>query len=68
MHYLSVDHCVDSNFPILDKFSEELEHLQEDGLWTPTREHLARSFALKGELAVMRRVLSPQRGGFTPPL
>jgi len=61
LHYLVVDHLVDSNFPILDKFSEELETLEEAVLWTPSRAHLARIFALKHELAIMRRVLSPQR-------
>jgi len=61
LHYLVVDHMVDAIFPILDKVSEELEHLEEEVLWTPSREHLARIFSLKHELSIMRRVLSPQR-------
>lgn len=61
LHYLVVDAMVDSIFPILDKVSEELELLEEQVLWSPSRQHLARIFALKHELAIMRRVLSPQR-------
>ncbi len=61
LHYLVIDQMVDSTFPILDKVSEELEHLEEEVLWTPSRSHLARIFSLKHELSTMRRVLSPQR-------
>jgi magnesium transporter len=61
LYYLVVDAMADANFPILDKVAEELEVLEEEVLERPDRKHLARIFALKHELSVMRRVLSPQR-------
>lgn len=60
LYYLVADGMVHgANFPILDKIAEELELLTEKVLSTPRREHMARIFALKHELGVMRR--APQR-------
>jgi magnesium transporter len=61
LFYLVVDGMADANFPIIDKVSEELEAVEETVMLDPRRTQLARIFALKHELAIMRRVLSPQR-------
>jgi magnesium transporter len=60
-HYLIIDGMADDDFPVIDRISEELEELEEGVLDKPNRAHLSRLFALKHELATMRRVLSPQR-------
>lgn len=60
--YLLFDHTVDSNFPILDKMSEEIVRTEtqilvnQDGQQT-----IAGILYLKRNLTRMRRVLSPQR-------
>lgn len=61
LYHLVADAMVDANFPLIDKITEELERLTEEVLSEPAREHLARIFALKKELATMRSVLAPQR-------
>ncbi len=59
--YLVADALVDHNFPLLDRFNDELEDLETEIFESPTRELLHRSFTLKRNLVLVRRVLSPQR-------
>ncbi len=59
--YLLADAMVDHNFPMLDRFNDELEDLETAIFEKPTRELLQRAFALKRNLVQVRRVLSPQR-------
>ncbi|WP_434379834.1 magnesium/cobalt transporter CorA [Melittangium boletus] len=59
--YLLADTLVDGNFPILDRFGDELEDLESSIFENAQREHLQRIFALKRALVTVRRVLSPQR-------
>lgn len=59
--YLVADALVDHNFPLLDRFNDELEDLETDIFEKPTRELLHRAFTLKRNLVQVRRVLSPQR-------
>jgi magnesium transporter len=59
--YLVSDALVDHNFPLLDRFNDELEDLETAIFENPTRELLQRAFALKRNLVQVRRVLSPQR-------
>jgi magnesium transporter len=59
--YLVLDAMVDENFPLLDRFNDELEDLETAIFEGPTRDHLRRMFALKRALVHVRRVLSPQR-------
>jgi magnesium transporter len=61
VHYLLLDKLVDENFPILDRIADELESIEEDVLKHPREDSLARIFALKQRLVMMRKVLSPQR-------
>ena len=59
--YLVIDAMVDENFPILDRFNDELEDLETAVFEQPSQQHLKRMFALKRALVEVRRVLSPQR-------
>jgi magnesium transporter len=59
--YLLTDALVDANFPILDRFNDELEDLESAVFEDPRPEHLQRVFAMKRSLVMLRRVLSPQR-------
>ena len=59
--YLISDALMDRNFPLLDRFNDELEDLETAIFDNPKRELLQRAFALKRSLVRVRRVLSPQR-------
>ncbi|MDQ3264190.1 MAG: magnesium/cobalt transporter CorA [Myxococcota bacterium] len=59
--YVLADALVDSNFPILDLLSDEVEDLQDKVFEFPRPAQLQRIFALKRSLVMVRRVLSPQR-------
>lgn len=61
VYYLLVDRIVDDNFPILDLIADALEEIEEAVLTKTSREDLTRIFALKHQLVLMRKVLSPQR-------
>jgi magnesium transporter len=61
VYYLLVDRLVDDNFPILDRIADQLEQIEDAVLAHPERGELARIFALKQQLVLMRKVLSPQR-------
>jgi magnesium transporter len=59
--YLLADALVDGNFPILDRFNDELEDLESAVFENPRPAQLQRVFAMKRALVTLRRVLSPQR-------
>jgi magnesium transporter len=61
MLYLLADTLVDRNFPVLDKFNDELEDLESAVFEKPSPDQLQRIFELKRALVTLRRVLSPQR-------
>jgi magnesium transporter len=61
MLYLLADALVDRNFPVLDKFNDELEDLESAVFENPNPNQLQRIFELKRALVTLRRVLSPQR-------
>jgi magnesium transporter len=60
-YYLVADRMVDNHFPILDRFADELDELEDSVLESPKRVDLLRIFELKRSLVLMRKVLSPQR-------
>jgi magnesium transporter len=60
-YYLVADRLVDDHFPILDRFADELDQIEDSVLESPKREDLNRIFELKRSLVLMRKVLSPQR-------
>ncbi|QRK05777.1 magnesium/cobalt transporter CorA [Archangium violaceum] len=59
--YLLTDAMVDRNFPILDRFNDELEDLESAVFENPQSEQLQRIFEMKRALVTLRKVLSPQR-------
>ncbi|HYO57848.1 magnesium/cobalt transporter CorA [Archangium sp.] len=59
--YLLADALVDRNFPILDRFNDELEDLESAVFENSQPEQLQRIFEMKRTLVSLRRVLSPQR-------
>ncbi|PJZ68707.1 magnesium and cobalt transport protein CorA [Leptospira perolatii] len=60
--YLLLDILVDSNFPVLDQFSEAITDLENQILTNSVeRDFVSNILMLKRKLAKMRRVLSPQR-------
>jgi magnesium transporter len=62
IYYLLSSRMVESNLPILDRITDELEELEDRVLGRrPMRADLALIFELKRHLVVLRKVLSPQR-------
>jgi magnesium transporter len=61
VYHQVLDRMVDDNFPILDEIAEEIEQLEDTVLQQPVKTDLARIFALKSALVLMRKVISPQR-------
>ncbi|MFB5652533.1 magnesium/cobalt transporter CorA [Leptospira wolffii] len=60
--YLLFDLLVDSNFPILDRFSDEITRLENQILVNQVKpDFITNILFLKRNLVRMRRVLSPQR-------
>jgi len=65
LYYLIVDRIVDDNFPVLDTIADEIDDIEEAVWLEPQRRELERLFAVKRQLLLMRRVLSPQRDVFS---
>jgi magnesium transporter len=59
--YLVADALVDSNFPLLEAFGDELETLEAQIFESPDPAHQQRIFELKRTLVLLRRILAPQR-------
>jgi magnesium transporter len=62
--YRVLDALVDSFFPLLGEMDDEIDDLEAAVLANPTDEQLQRLFALKRQLLVMRKVITPQRDLF----
>ena len=58
--YAMVDAVVDNYFPVLDKFAENLDAMEDDVLNNPTADMLQAIHAIKNQLQTMRRAV-----GFT---
>jgi magnesium transporter len=59
--YLIVNDLVDSFFPVLSKFDDRIDSLEDDILKAPTEAQLGELFAMKRNLMDMRKVIAPQR-------
>lgn len=59
--YSLVDALVDHLFPILERYGDLLEEMEENALENPKTENLYRIIAVKRELTLLRRVLWPVR-------
>ena len=59
--YRVLDALVDSFFPVLSDMDNEIDNLEAAVLANPSQDQLERLFALKRELLVMRKVVTPER-------
>jgi len=59
--YLVLDWIIDTYFPVLETFGEELERLEDAVVARPTQSLLAEIYELRRELMVLRRVVWPLR-------
>jgi magnesium transporter len=60
LHRLA-DELVDSFFPALERFDDRLDLIQDEMITRPKNEHLQDVFAMKRRVALLRRVIGPQR-------
>jgi magnesium transporter len=58
---LLLDAVVDGYFPVLEKFGERLEMLEDDAIHNPTRDSLGRIHDVRADLMTLRRALWPTR-------
>ena len=61
MVYFIVSALVDSFFPVLSKFDDRIDDLEDDILKAPTEAQLGELFDMKRSLMDMRKVIAPQR-------
>ncbi len=59
--YLVMSALVDGFFPLLSKFDDRIDELEDEILRTPTEAQLGELFAMKRTLMDMRKVVAPQR-------
>ena len=59
--YAMLDSIVDHSFPVLDRYSQHLEQLEDVVLESQSRKVLEELHAVRRELALLRRVLWPTR-------
>jgi magnesium transporter len=57
VYYRLIDHVVDSYLPVLDRFDETIDALEDEALESPAPATLSRIFESKRGLIVLRRVL-----------
>ena len=62
--YMIVDSLVDTYFPELSRFDDQIDELEDDILRQPTEAQLGVLFDMKRTLIAMRRVITPQRDMF----
>jgi len=62
--YLVIDHLVDSFFPMLNEFDNQIDELEDAILVRPTEAQLGTLFAMKRSLIAIRKVVTPQRDLF----
>lgn len=61
LYYQIADALCDSNFPILDRLSDLLDHIEEQVIENPKRNILTSIYETRKALVFMRKTLSPQR-------
>lgn len=59
--YALLDAIVDFYFPVLERYGERLERLEDEVLKRPRRRSVERIYAIKRELLVLRRSMWPMR-------
>jgi magnesium transporter len=59
--YTLLDTIIDGFFPVLERYGEQIEDLEDEVVMKPTRQTLEKIYALKRELLTLRRSIWPQR-------
>ncbi|NJR52336.1 MAG: magnesium/cobalt transporter CorA [Leptolyngbyaceae cyanobacterium CSU_1_3] len=59
--YALLDSIVDGFFPILERYGEEIEDLEDEVVANPTHQTLEKIYKIKRELLTLRRSIWPQR-------
>jgi magnesium transporter len=59
--YLVIGSLVDSFFPVLSKFDDKIDALEDDILKAPTEAQLGELFQMKRSLMEMRKIVAPER-------
>jgi magnesium transporter len=62
--YIVVDTLIDGFFPVLARFDDQIDELEDEILERPTEQQLGRLFDMKRSLIAMRKVVTPQRDMF----
>jgi len=62
--YRVTDTLVDSYFPLLDRFDDQIDELEDEILRRPTDQQLGQLFDMKRSLIAVRKVVTPQRDMF----
>jgi len=62
--YFIVDALTDSFFPVLADFDDRIDTLEDAILVQPTEEQLGQVFAMKRQLMLIRKIVTPQRDMF----
>ena len=62
--YRVVDALVDGFFPVLDRFDDDIDELEDKILEHPTDEQLGTLFAMKRTLVSFRKIVTPERDVF----
>ena len=62
--YLVIDQLVDSFFPMLNEFDNQIDELEDAILVKPTEAQLGTLFTMKRSLITIRKVVTPQRDMF----
>ncbi|WP_417319191.1 magnesium/cobalt transporter CorA [Emcibacter sp.] len=59
--YALLDQAVDELYPVLERYSEKIDDLEEQLMDKPRREHLEAAHRLKRELLALKRIIWPER-------
>ncbi|BAZ23085.1 magnesium and cobalt transport protein CorA [Kalymmatonema gypsitolerans NIES-4073] len=59
--YALLDAIVDGFFPVLERYGEQIEDLEEEVIVNPTRQTLQKIYHVRRELLQLRRYIWPQR-------
>jgi magnesium transporter len=62
--YRVADALVDGYFPVLDRFDDQIDELEDEILQRPTDQQLGQLFDMKRALIALRKVVTPQRDMF----
>jgi len=62
--YVIVDSLIDTFFPVLSRFDDRIDELEDEILRQPTEAQLGVLFDLKRSLIALRKVITPQRDMF----